>query len=514
MTTTDPSPAKPGLAASSMSGFEVLAQSVAAIAPSAVMATGPALVALNAGSSIMYSYLASTAILIMVGWCVTQFTKTQGTGTMLSYITSALGPTAGFLGSVGLAFGYLFISVSCLAGFTLYVSPLLTAVGVPGVDSLGMSLFLMIACVSVAGVAMTRGIQLSTRIGMVLEIASILAIVVVVAAVLGQNGLSLAPLRPEGLGIGSITGGMVLAILGYVGFESAANMGTEAKAAVRTIPRAVMLSVAIAGLLYLLSSYAQLVGFGDGASIAASATPFNDLAAGAGVGTLGYLIDFGAAASFFACVTGSLNAAARLLFQMGGSSVLHTAVGSAHHKWQTPHIAIGALSVVAGLIAVGMRLAGNETVAVFAIAGTIGTYGYMVAYILIAIGVAIYLRTIGSPFVTAAVIGGVAALGMLFVLWRNVYPVPPAPYNTLPWIFLAVLLVAGAWYAFATLRDRSGVVDLTDLDDGTASAAPAEESIAAESSHTTATEAVAEAEAEVAGPAEDTTKVKEGAPIG
>lgn len=80
-------------------------------------------------------------------------------------------------------------------------------------------------------------------------------------------------------------------------------------------------SVVIAAVLYLLSAYAQLVGFGDPAKITASAAPLNDLADSAGVHLLGYLIDIGAAASFFACVTGSVNAASRLLYSMGGVPV-------------------------------------------------------------------------------------------------------------------------------------------------------------------------------------------------
>ena len=55
-------------------------------------------------------------------------------------------------------------------------------------------------------------------------------------------------------------------------------------------------------------------------------------------------------------------------------------------------------------------------------------------------------------------VGGLAALGMLYVLFRNVYPVPAAPYSSLPWIFLAVLVAAALWYA--VVRSRGGVVDV------------------------------------------------------
>lgn len=457
LTVDAPTPAR-GLAASSMGPFEVLAQSLAGIAPSAVMATGPALVALGAGRSVLYSYAVSTVILLMVGWCITRFTKRDGGGTMLSYITSAFGGSTGFVGAVGLAFGYLFIAIGSLAGVALYVAPLLTAVGVPGASGTGVTLLLELLAVGLATFAMVRGVQLSTRIGVALEIVSVLSILVVIAAVLADKGLSAAPLHPAGLGVSNVTGGMVLAILGYVGFESAACMGTEAKAPGRTIPRAVLASVVIAGVLYLLSGYAQLIGFGDPAKLSGSAAPLNDLADAAGVPYLGYLIDLGAAASFFACVTGSLNAASRLLFSMGHERQVHRGVASAHPTRQTPHVAIGVLSVLAALITVTMTLSGITTINVFAYAGTIGTYGYMVAYILITLGLPVTLRRRGEPVLAAFVVGGLAAVGMLYVLFKSVYPVPAAPYDLLPRLFLGVVVVAVAWTFVLVARGRSTTV--------------------------------------------------------
>lgn len=460
MTTTAPTQSQgtPGLAAASMSGFEVLAQSVAGIAPSAVMATGPALVAIGAGGALLYSYAVSTVILLMVGWCIARFARSEGEGgTLLSYITKAFGPGAGFVGAVGLAFGYALIAVASLAGVSLYAEPLLHAAGLPGAYSSGTTMAVELVTAVLAGFAMVRGVQLSTRIGLVLEVLSFLSILVVIVAVLNWKGLSTAPLHPAGLSTGDITGGMVLAILGYVGFESAACLGTEAKLASRSIPRAVLGSAAIAGVLYLLSAYAQLVGFGDAAKITASLAPLNDLADSAGVHPLGYLIDAGAVASFFACVTGSLNAASRLLFSMGQDRLLHRRIGVAHHTRQTPHLAIVGLTTACAVTAVVMTASINNRVNVFAYSGTIGTYGYMVAYILIALGTPVYLRRTAAPATataTAAVVGALAAAGMSYVLYRNVYPVPASPYDVLPWLFLGVLVLSGAWYSVVRVRLR------------------------------------------------------------
>jgi hypothetical protein len=84
----------------------------------------------------------------------------------------------------------------------------------------------------------------------------------------------------------------------------------------------------------------------------------------------------------------------------------------------------------------------------------------MIAYILVSLGIGFYLRGIGAGWVGATVVGLLAAGGMVFVLFRNVYPVPPAPYATLPWIFLVVLVIAVVWYVAVSTRPHT-VIDLT-----------------------------------------------------
>lgn len=83
----------------------------------------------------------------------------------------------------------------------------------------------------------------------------------------------------------------------------------------------------------------------------------------------------------------------------------------------------------------------------------------MVAYLLVTVGVTVFLARRGEPVVAAAAIGGVATLGMLFVLFRNVYPVPAAPYNILPWLFLTLLVLAAAWYAVIRSRVDADILE-------------------------------------------------------
>ena len=45
-------------------------------------------------------------------------------------------------------------------------------------------------------------------------------------------------------------------------------------------------------------------------------------------------------------------------------------------------------------------------------------------------------------------------LSLLYVFYKNVYPVPPSPFNRLPYIFAAALLLGLGWYLFVWLTAR------------------------------------------------------------
>jgi amino acid transporter len=397
-------------------------------------------------------------VLLLVGWCVSRFTQHHNSaGSLYEWIGLSFGPGSGFLGGTGLVIGYVGIAIASLAGAVLFLGSLLGSAGLD-VTSTPAQVVLYVVLGALAAVAMVRGIQLSTRVGLLLEVLSIGAILGVIAVVLAQSGLSTAPLHPSGgLTVSGVALGMVLAILGFVGFESAASLGVEARDPRTMVPRAVLGSAALAGLLYLLSAYTQLIGFGgDTAALATSASAFNELAGRAGVAPLGHVVDAGATLSFFACVTGSLNAAGRTAFAMGRDGMLGRAFGTAHARHRTPHVALLALSALAVVVPVVLTVAGLSAIEVLGYLGTVGTFGYMLAYLLMCLATPVFLRRVAAPWVAAVAVGGLAALGMAYVFYRSVWPVPAAPYDLLPYVFLALLVPSLVRYALVRRRRAAG----------------------------------------------------------
>ncbi|OBA89968.1 hypothetical protein A5642_13710 [Mycolicibacterium mucogenicum] len=101
-----------------------------------------------------------------------------------------------------------------------------------------------------------------------------------------------------------------------------------------------------------------------------------------------------------------------------------------------------------------LGLSGINELDVYSYTGTLGTFGYMVAYMLMGLGIPILVRRLAPQAgIGAAVIIGMTVTGCLgYVFYRNVYPLPAWPAALMPWIFLAVLLAAAAWYVAGPAR--------------------------------------------------------------
>src|SRR3981081_3864569 len=100
---------------------EVLAQSVANMAPSAAMALLPLFVFYSAGNGAWVSFGISVVVLMIVGYCAAQFaTRINSAGSCCVWVTRALGPGAGSSAGWGLILGYLFTGIACVIGFEIY----------------------------------------------------------------------------------------------------------------------------------------------------------------------------------------------------------------------------------------------------------------------------------------------------------------------------------------------------------------------------------------------------------
>ena len=442
---------------------DVLAQSVANIAPTVTPTVNAALVFASAGNGTWLTYLIATIGLVFVGMNINQFAqRSAAPGSLYMYIAKGLGPMAGVITGWALLLAYLFTAIAVAAGFANYGSVLLAPLGINP-----SPIFLIAICVGIAWYIAYRDIQLSTVLMLLLEVTSVALIILLGIIVLFKKGyvIDVAQLTLRDTPPSGIISGLVLGVFSFVGFESATTLGSEAKSPLHNIPRAVIFSTVTCGVFFVLMSYVQVLGFsGLPTPFNKSAAPTSDLATAAGIGFFGLIILLGAMVSLFACTLACINAGARILFSMGQHGIFHHRVGHAHGTNQTPYVAVTISCLIVFLIPMMTTMFGVKPLDNYAYAGTIATYGFLVAYLLISLAAPIYLARQGQLRFPNVVVSVLAIIFMLIPVLGSIgvpgdnalsqiFPIPTAPYNVFPYFFLLYLILGASW--FAVLRSRS-----------------------------------------------------------
>jgi amino acid transporter len=130
---------------------------------------------------------------------------------------------------------------------------------------------------------------------------------------------------------------------------------------------------------------------------------------------------------------------------MGQKGALHSLLGEAHTSNKTPHRAV-AVSGVATLLPLGvMIVTGVSPFDVYGLLGTLATFGFLTAYMLVSVAAPIFLRNEGRLTSRDVFVSALALMAMGLALVGNVYPAPPAPYAFLPYIYLGLLVFGLSW---------------------------------------------------------------------
>ncbi len=322
--------------------------------------------------------------------------------------------------------------------------------GVTGLDG-PLTLVISLAVIFGAWWLAYRDILLSTRAILVIELATVVLILIVAIGSIFTVGPVVDPAQThfEGVSADTLRLGLVLAFFSFVGFESATTLGAEAKSPYRAIPRAVIISVVSIGLLFVISSYGLTKAFhGLPVTLDKAEAPLTTAAGQLGIGFVGSLIDLGVALSFFACTLGSLNAGARVLFALSRHGLFHKSASTAHAVNATPHIAVTLLAIIAAALSLALTQSGYGLLDTFGLLGTIATFGFLFAYILVAAGTTFFLKRLNALKPWHTVVSIFTILLLLIPLIGSVYPVPAWPTSLLPYVFLVLLALGVAWFLF------------------------------------------------------------------
>src|SRR5215475_6326283 len=168
---------------------EVLAQSVANMAPSAAMALLPLLVFFSAGSGTWLSFVFSVIVLLVVGYCAAQFaTRINSAGSFYVWVTRSLGPAAGSAAGWGLVLGYMFTGVATVIGFEIYADNFIGGFASGFAANHVVRAILYVVGGAAPAIMAVSDIRISQRVAFVLEAVSVTIILVLCIAVYVYNG--------------------------------------------------------------------------------------------------------------------------------------------------------------------------------------------------------------------------------------------------------------------------------------------------------------------------------------
>jgi len=440
-------------------GFlEVLAQSVAAVAPSAAAVTIPGIVIGLAGGAAIWAFLAASVIVILVGYCVTQFARRMASASGLySYAAKALGVPAAFTTGWSLMIGYAGAAMASALGAGIYLGSLAGTLGLEHPHSQLTLAVCVLLVVMVAAALMVRGIQLSARVSLALEVVSVaLVLAILVTLMLSVDDASSDTLvvRP---GFDNVTLGVLLAVTSFVGFESSGTLGAEARRPFRVVPRALLWTpVALAGLYLVVVGVQTSLFDGQPASLLDGGSPVADLARLQKQDVLSFLLDLGIFSSWFACLMGSTNALVRVLFSMGREGVCPPWFGRTHRRFGTPYVAIAVTVPVIAAVPLVVAHLRASLMDVFVDLLTLSAYGYLVSYGLVCLAAPIFLRKLGELTPAPVVVGAAAATSIVFLVCWTIMSFGFA-HDAFAVVYLVLMLLGWARLGFLRWR-KPGVL--------------------------------------------------------
>jgi len=435
--------------------METLAQSVSTIAPTTTPAATIPLVCALAGNGTWLAYVLATAAILLVASCISRFARySSSPGSLYTYASMILPPSLGATAAWSLLLAYIATGSSVIGGFYHYANLLLH--DATGRVASGVFLALLVTAISIA--IAWRDVKISARLMLWIEAVSVTLIMTVVVLVLVRHGLHLdwTQLRLHGMTGSGLRLGLVLALFSFVGFESATTLGAEARNPLKTIPRAVIQSALLAGAIFILCAYTEVLGLRTvGQDLGKSEAPMRVLASVGGVPVLGLLIDIGVLVSMFAGTLACITAAARVLMLMSHNGLAHGSLRATHARHETPGRAIMVTGIAAVAPVAVLAARGASGLDVYGWMGSLATYGFIVTYALVCVALPRYLRDHAAYRPGAQIIPWLAFAAMLLALFGNLYPVPEGPYGKLPFIYLAYLCAGMLWFFLQRRREEA-----------------------------------------------------------
>ena len=373
------------------------------------------------------------------------------TGAFYTYITEGLGTAAGVGSAYTAMIAYLAFTFGLAAFFGYFTDLVLAQAGV----HVAWSIYALVGIVIVA-VLGYRSIDLSSAILGALMIGEVVILAIFDGTVVAAKGVATAlpshVFAPDLVFTPELGVSLMVAFTCFLGFESAALYGEEARDPKRSIPIATYTAVISIAVFYLFTAWV-VVGAIEPDDIAARANKetgelmfnvFNRYGGEVLTDIMGVLVCFSLLASYLAIH----NAASRYIFALGREWLLLPWFGEANARSGAPSRASVAVSIMTFVAVAPFALSGLDPfeAGVPVLIG-FGSFGIIFLQAFAAIAILVYLRRQGGEpaWVMAAtwfgMIGLIGATIFVAIYFRLLATNDATLVGILPFAFPLIVLV-------------------------------------------------------------------------
>ena len=459
---TDLKPGAVGLAGAVMQNITHIAPAIAAFFFTQTLVS-------FAGGQAPLAYLVGLIIVIPLGVCLMELAKKfPSAGGYFTYVSRTLGPTMGFLTA------WVFVLYS-----PVVAGPSLAVLGQILQDELqsnyGITFhwwYAVVIGIPLVAWAGYSGIALSIKWIVVVGLAEFLIVLALGLTGLadpGPGGFTFATFttsfNPGGL---ATTSGffivVVLTVQGLTGWEAAVPLAEETENPRRNVPRSIMASILIIGIMLVIAQWGQVIGWGvdDLPNLKTSAEVPGLVIAHRVWGGAWWLTLLAMITSVLGASLACQNVATRMWYSMGRVGVLPKSFGQVHPTRKTPTNAVTAQLILSVVLGFGgpwlmAQINGKQdgwgdpwAFFIFLIAFVL-VLGVIFVYVAANVGLVVYFWTKARdefswikhfffPVVTSAVL-----IGSIYAAFVLVPPPPPNNWTPLVaaiWLGLGIAIIA------------------------------------------------------------------------
>jgi amino acid transporter len=449
-------------------GIVFFVVSAAAPLAAALGASPVAFASLGVGAPGAYIIAGLVLILFAVGYAAMSRFVTSTAG-FAAYLESGFGRTAGFVGAALALLSYTCMLIALYGILGFFTSAIVA-------DLTGLQLDWKVwSLIAWAGVAILgyMEINLSAKVLGVLMIGEVLILAIFDVGVLAQggaSGINFEAFQPSNVFSDGLGVALLFAASCFVGFEATAIYGEEAKDPRRTVPRATYAAVTLIAVFYAISTWAIGLAHGTEAVQTAAAEDPGNFVFAVNTQYVGHwatlLMNVLLVTSSFAVLVAFHNTLSRYNFALGRAGALPRSLGRSHPRWQSPHRASLAVTIVSIVILALFMLAGADPFAeLYAWLIGVGTLGVLVMQAATSFAVLVFfLRRNRAELqlwsgVIAPVLGGIGLAGAAFLAVTNWDLMTGAKEGVpvlLPWLVVLAGATGVLWAIFSKVGSVAG----------------------------------------------------------